>query len=944
MTIHIGDTLGQYRVEALLGEGGFATVYKGYQASFDRLVAIKVLNERLSHNQGFVERFRREAEATFSLKHPNIVEVYDFQEMDGTTFMVMKYVDGRSLRDVLVGKGAFDARTGKEDATRLREEVDATQLREVPSDDTVMKQLTGNYEPLPVGIVAQIAKDVCAALTYAHKQGVIHRDLKPDNVLLARDGRALLTDFGIARVQEESQLTRTGATMGTWAYMSPEQFSNPKEVNSRTDIYSLGIMLYESLTGSVPFVGVDSEVLQKHLSEKPLPPRTLRGDIPVVLEEVVLKCLEKSPEKRFPTAEKVARAILAKIKPMPLTALFGSDTGKAGLKKDWKEEQELICPLCGLGFSAMGVSVKCPGCGAETKRQAAQQGLKDRVQAGRKFMGVYNFDHGLSMDVRAFLYRKTVKPDLLRTYEDLVKQWASGLQGGSVVTPVMGEGDWPNGDETVAIVKKILEFTDLWDSEALNDYVVEIEERRERKKRMARLEGRAYQLLGLYQCLEAVQGQSNEEMVAAYQAAHGWYERSEQTLHDFEPELAASAGFSKQFVDVILYFPAEPGNAIPEVNIQPDQAPGVKEDLFQYRQYQGVLGRIEENIRRLKGEAQAVLDKVKFQIDQLVQQLAGFKQEVEDQLERHQKKIVQINGKFAKEISQLQSIIKINRWMILFTPWVLGLSGMIILVPRIVNRSSFLNLFASPPFGMMILSLSLGYLYVRIPSNPQKLTWWDASPIAAAALGLFLTNRIFGILAAVLGAVGLVLAGTRWKQNRSSSPLAFLIIVLMAAAPAIFLQFYSYQYAITRLRDPKFLFPEVLVGLLLSIVIGVVYRNRKPKLDSAQARLEATLLDEDAAHQKKLSEIDSKRVNTLNTFKSSSDADIRTAVNRLEEAEHQAYELSLRMLRTKTFLELAKTGELRAYADELNSNRSQYIQVEEIPRKLPGIDHARAKS
>ncbi len=933
MTINIGDTLGQYRIESEIGGGGFATVYKGYWASFGRPVAIKVPLPQFLRDRSFVERFRREAEATISLIHPNIVKVYDFQEIDGMSFMVMEYVDGKSLRDFLIAKGAFDARTGEEDATRLREEEDATRLHEqgdgtrlheLDTDVAVMKNLTGKYKPLPVGIVAQIAKDVCGALTYAHGQGVFHRDLKPDNVLIAKDGRVLLSDFGIARVQEESRLTRTGAAMGTLAYMSPEQFSKANEASSRTDIYSLGIMLYELLTGSVPFVGVDSEVLKKQLYEKPLRPRIVREEIPVVMEEVVMKCLEKKPQDRFQTTEEVSKAILAETKPLSLTALFGPDTGPDDPKNKEEDVFEWICPQCGVKFSEKGDTFRCPGCGAKNKRRAAEEEVKKRVLAGRQFIMEFKLPLGVELPVRAYQYQTAMKPSLLREYDETVKIWAASLEEGSVVAPTMGEADWPEGEKIITTVKKILDFKALWDSEALNEYVVNLGDKRERKKHVAGLEGRAYQLLGFYQSLDGARGLTNEQMVSRYAAARGWFERSEKVLKDAEPELATVAGFSRQFTDVILQFPVDPRGALPKIEIQPGQAPGVKVDLTQWHEYEGVLDRIEGKINRLKGEAQALLNKVKDQIDRITAHLEEYKKEVENQMDLHAKKNTQIKGKSASEISRLEKIIKISRWIILFLPWVAGLTGLIISG----LKSGHSGLAA---FGLMSLASSLGFLYVRLPGTHGKPTWWDASPIVAGILGLVLVDKIIGALVAVPGFIGLWLAGSRWGRIRRPNLIAVIAVTLMAAIPAIYIQIYTYMNFIMPGSKPVFLLPEILGGFFAGMIVGGVYRNRKPKLDSANDRLKASLSKEFTDHQRKIAEIDSRRLDSLNQFKTSTDNDFGTMVAKLEEAELQASTLSLRFLRAKTPQELAKTDELRAYANELNSSRSQYIQVEAVP-------------
>ena len=919
MSINSGSTIGQYRIDDLIGEGGFATVYKGYQPSLERPVAIKVLSDQLAHKPQFIERFRREAEATFSLKHPNIVEVFDFQEIDGTAFMVMEYVDGPSLRDVLMGKGAFDARTGEEDLTRFREEKDDTRLHEDEVELTVMKHLTRQYEPLPVGVVAQIAEHVCAALTYAHKRGVVHRDLKPDNVLISRDGRALLTDFGIARVQEESRLTRAGSTMGTWAYMSPEQFSKPNEVNSMTDIYSLGIMLYELLTGSVPFVGVDSTIVQKHLSEKPLKPRTLRGDIPVAMEKVVLKCLEKNPKKRFPTTEEVAQAILAKTKPISLTVLLGTGTEKGISTKEKGEAPELICPQCGYGFTLEGESVVCPACGTEIKRFLGEKEVNMRLQAALGFIESYHFDRGLSMDVKAFLYRKTVKPDLLPKYEEMVREWETSLEKGSVVPPTSWEEERPDKKKALATIKNLMDFVAMWESPALNEYVVELDERRERKKRVAGLEGRAFQLLGLYHSLRGSEGQTNEQMVSHYETASGWFERSKEALITGEPELAPAAGFSKQFTDVILQFPRIPQGEIPEIDIQPQLGPGIEADLVRYHDYEGLLVRIQEMLNHLKEEAHNTLDNVKDKIEEIKQCLVEFNKETKTEKDLHPKRIDQYKKKFESETTKLQTFLQVIRWIIMITPWVTGFIGLIIAGSNVAYPDA-------PAFGQMILALSMGILYVRIPNNSDKLTWWDASPIIAGVLGLVMTNFLLGTFCAIMGALGLWLAGSRWKSNHSN-PIYFLFVMLSAGAPVIFIEVYPYTWLNPRILDPFPILPAALLGFVAGMIIGSVYRRQKQKLTRTRSRMEDTLSEAEAAHQNKLNRISSNRVENLIQFKSSTDKDIKTAVSTLKEAEIHAHRLSLRLLREKTTQELAQTDELRSYVAKLNRTRGQIIKV-----------------
>ncbi len=265
-----GKQLGPYRVTAPLGEGGMAAVYKAYQAGMDRYVALKVLPQQLAADPQFVGRFRQEAQVLAKLQHPHILPVFDFGEAEGYTYIVMPFVESGELTNLLTGK------------------------------------------PLPLAQIRDIASQVGDALDYAHSLGLIHRDVKPSNVLIDKRGNCLLTDFGIAKIVEgASRFTNTGGIVGTPAYMSPEQGRGGK-VDVRTDIYALGVMLYEMVTGRVPF---DAEtpiaIVFKHISD-PLPmPSLINPNVPDGLERVILKALAKDPEERFGTAGEMVQAIKA---------------------------------------------------------------------------------------------------------------------------------------------------------------------------------------------------------------------------------------------------------------------------------------------------------------------------------------------------------------------------------------------------------------------------------------------------------------------------------------------------------------------------------------------------------------------------------------------------------------------------------------------------------
>jgi beta-lactam-binding protein with PASTA domain/tRNA A-37 threonylcarbamoyl transferase component Bud32 len=253
---------GRYELTHLVARGGMAQVYRARDRLLDRPVALKVLFPELSVDRAFVERFRREAQAAANLSHPNIVPVFDWGEDGGTYYIVMEYIDGQPLSQALRAGG-----------------------------------------PVPADRVAQIGARVADALAYAHRHGVVHRDVKPGNVLLTSDDQVKVTDFGIARaVNTEESLTQTGAVMGTATYFSPEQ-AEGVGVDARSDIYSLGVLLYEMIAGRPPFVG-DSPVAvaSKHVREQPPPLRDLSPAVPPALEAVIAKAMAKSPGNRYQSA------------------------------------------------------------------------------------------------------------------------------------------------------------------------------------------------------------------------------------------------------------------------------------------------------------------------------------------------------------------------------------------------------------------------------------------------------------------------------------------------------------------------------------------------------------------------------------------------------------------------------------------------------------------
>ena len=264
----LGD---RYQLQEPIGRGGMATIYRGRDKRMERVVAIKVLRDIYSTDPKFVTRFQREAKAASALQHPNIVQVYDYGQTDGNYFIVMELIDGTDLRRYL----------------RAREVLD--------NERAII-----------------IAHDVALGLGAAHRRGIVHRDVKPQNVLVGRDGSIKLTDFGIASVYKDinaERLTTTGMTLGTVQYYAPEQ-AQGEIVSPAADVYALGIVMYEMLTGRTPFDG-DSPVAvaMQHIQEPPVPPSQYNPNIPPALEEIILRCLEKVPEMRFRDGSQLARAL-----------------------------------------------------------------------------------------------------------------------------------------------------------------------------------------------------------------------------------------------------------------------------------------------------------------------------------------------------------------------------------------------------------------------------------------------------------------------------------------------------------------------------------------------------------------------------------------------------------------------------------------------------------
>ena len=264
---------GRYELREPIATGGMATVYKAWDTRVERIVAVKILRSLAKQDRRAIERFRREAHAAARLSHPNAVTIYDFLEENSEHYLIMEFVEGVNLKQYLAQKGPLD----------------------------------------PVEAVS-ITSQMCSVLQVAHAQGFIHRDIKPQNIMIAKDGQAKLTDFGIVRVMEAAGLTNTGIVLGTADYLAPEQ-ARGDPLSPASDLYSLGVVLYEMLAGRPPFVGSSAvQVAMQHANNVPPPPSKYNPRIPKPLELVIKRVLQKEPERRYPDAESMRKALRESLK------------------------------------------------------------------------------------------------------------------------------------------------------------------------------------------------------------------------------------------------------------------------------------------------------------------------------------------------------------------------------------------------------------------------------------------------------------------------------------------------------------------------------------------------------------------------------------------------------------------------------------------------------
>ena len=400
----------QYQIEDEIGRGGMAVVYRARDLRLERLVAIKVLPPELAHDPALGTRFTREAQTSAQLAHAHIVPIYDVGERDGIAYFVMALVDGGNVAQLL------------------------------------------EHQPRrPVDEVRRLLCETADALAYAHLRGVIHRDMKPDNILLdAESGRAMVTDFGIARaIEGGARLTLTGAALGTPTYMSPEQAVGERDLDGRSDLYSLGVLGYQMLTGRPPFsAGNSMALLLKHVSERPRPIAELRPEAPKAMCEAIERALKKAPEDRWPTAAAFRDALIAgsdaptwrsEREPVRYTSPLPRNRRDAsspvprsrGMQSSSGSGASPLVSPTGLVLEPAHLASLTPEQRDDLRIWAGRVHLLDRVKAYRRFAAL----HGRRVDVRH---------DRLRLR----------LRRGAAARPLSDRADRHDGDDGSAAVHR----------------------------------------------------------------------------------------------------------------------------------------------------------------------------------------------------------------------------------------------------------------------------------------------------------------------------------------------------------------------------------------------------------------------------------------------------------------------------------------------------------
>lgn len=786
-----GQTLGEFELLERLGSGKFADVYRANWPARRRQVALKVFKDSLADaSKGvtldLVSLARDEARRSFSLDHPNIVKGYGLYDVGEHSLMIMDLVDGPTLYDLLAARrpaapGEFGTAAPSGPSAIGDETVFDPGLRDsqlvgreetvVHSDEESDRPDAGplgparlptkvvsageaapvdapRHTPLALGYVATIANDLCEALDYAHGRGVVHRDLKPENIFIAWNGVTLLGDFGVALAQEASSLMRTGMIIGTVHYMSPEQAKGLRKIDGRSDIYSLGVVLYHMLTGTLPFEGALLTLLDAHQRQTPERPSLRRGDIPLALEQVVLKCLAKEPKDRYASAHDLAAAIKRAVAPLPLTDLpelvaharSKRPSSAPGSEKQLRQEAAGYCSSCGSPLTADEAASSCGACYRVLKPGEAAGEAKRLATDAAAFAASFKLDAVTDWGVLEWEYRRTIRPALEPKLQDVAATWAKLLDAGSVVPPQWNYIAQPRDSRLLPAAKQLFNLICLWNATSVDRFLVHDDFVKERTRRTAELRGQAYQLLGLHHCAVAAASTTHADTVRGYTAARHWFGKAAEDLANVAADLSAAATFAAGLTQVILDYPDQPRAAdaltAPVIPVKAGgrQISGLATDLQVLTSYRGADERSrtrlrggEANVARLleKGDA-ALADR-----EATLQDLADRARAERARVDAH---CTEINDAYRRDLGLFAGLGIAARIGVVVGPLlVLLLASFLIWT---IKGNAPMLMAAVLAAGALSLPLGAGYLGGKLLSRPD-VDRYDISPVVAGVLSLW---------------------------------------------------------------------------------------------------------------------------------------------------------------------------------------------------------------
>lgn len=760
----VPQNLGPYKIESQLGKGGFATVYKATVPDSGRLVAIKVLLPQYAENARIVRALEREVRRLVGLAHENLVSAIGFEVLDGRYAMVMEYIQGPTLTWTLYPD------------QEEQQQSDLTQFYGDAADGTILATSQTTHlraHPPTIAEIVNITSGVASALEYVHQHGIYHLDIKPDNVLIARN-RALLTDFGIAQALEDETNGLRGA--GTPTYSSPEQ-ARGDPVDGRSDIYSLGIVLYQMLTGQVPFVGETTRaILQQQQTATPVLPSQQRSDMPRGLEPILMRCLEKKPEKRYQTATELKDALRGVVKettrPSRLYDLWLDQVGGGadarcslcGASRRSLDEECAqcatrraagVCSMCGLVWQTPRTNAPCPVCGFSWAPKAAEMESKRLLEESRSFVAKLAEEASHADILRAYVFKHDLLPGLNEKGAAAQALAAAALKSGSVAPP--GLIDVTSPQRVLAAMKALLNMAHLWESAALDRFIAAQDLEVLRRRRVAELAAGAERLRGLYFSLQAAGAADPEKTRSGYETAKKWHLQSARSYELAKmPEEAGAAAFSARLVERILAFADEPASAESRHTwsrsneIAKSCVQGTAADVRVWDEYDGLRTRVADTIKGAHTRAMQALTSAKNVLGARDERLVSQR----DLARREGERVAQVNADAAStyraDLGRFGRLGLLGRIAVCLGPLLLAALAGGLTFGTATSVAKWLAALAAAP--MLSLPAAWTYLHQRRaqPFGARKVDVFPlVAGIASSWLALLVVMTFFGIPEAI---------------------------------------------------------------------------------------------------------------------------------------------------------------------------------------------------